>query len=158
MRLVVDPGTTVSATFNTADSTVHLTQAALDALGADEAAVAFLIAREQILGFAALTGTISDLGLPSDPETAAEVWSLMGIVKAGYNPGGMVDCMNRVWVSGLQGIPVDTALQQAFGSVTNRLSNIDAFLAQACGTGSPLATDCQAVHALWQPNLVTVPL
>jgi hypothetical protein len=154
--LSIDAGDAINATFQLADRKVHLTQAMLEMLGNNEAAMAFIIARCEVLGYVAITGDEPDLGILVDsPETAAEFWGLAVVMKAGYDPGGAMDFLNRIWAATSEGTPVDAQLLAALNvpsGLAMRLQRIREALTQFCGTGSPLATDCQAVHALWHPH------
>ena len=155
--LAVDAGTNINISYQS-DRKVHVTQMALEALGNDEAAMAFLVMRAELMGYEAITGqTIGIVGTSTNGhELGLELASLLVLMKAGYDPGGAVDAIGRLWAASAEGVAVDSQLLSAFdipAGVSLRLQYITMGLQQACGTTVGVTQDCQGIHAIWHPHL-----
>jgi hypothetical protein len=158
MNVVVDSGSTIKATYQSSDMTIHISKVALETLGSNDAALAFLIVRTAVAGFVAVYGVTPGLGISgAGAETAAGLWAVFTLMKAGYDPGGGADCLARIWAAYSAHVPVDSALVSAFnipngtGSLIQNLGSFAPGGCSAIGTYG-LTQDCNASHNLWHPD------
>ena len=158
MNLSVDPDSSIKATYQPSDKRIHISQVALETLGSNDAALAFLIMRTAVVGFVAVNSVSPDMGLDvANPEVAAELWALLMLMKAGYDPGGALDCLGRIDFAYIEGVPVDSALAKALylpdgtGDIVKALAS---FTAGGCSALAiyGLSQDCNAAHNLWHPH------
>lgn len=158
MNVAVDSGSTIKTAYQSSDTTIHISQVALETLGSNDAALAFLIMRTAMVGFMATSGVVPGFGLSvTNTETAAQIWAVLTLMKAGYDPGAGADCLARIWSAYSAQIPVDPALVSAFS-----IPSGTGFLIQALATFAPggcsaisvygLSQDCNAAHNLWHPD------
>jgi hypothetical protein len=158
MNVAVDSGSSIKATYQSSDLTVHISKVALETLGSNDAALAFLIVRTAVAGFVAVYGVTPGLGISAaGAETAAGIWAVFTLMKAGYDPGGGADCLARIWAAYSAQVPVDSALVTAFN-----IPNGTGTLIQALGSFVPggcsaigiygLTQDCNASPNHWHPD------
>ena len=130
---------------------MHITQAALQTLGSNEAAIAFLIIRTEILGCYAITNDYVDFGTQ---DNGADLVALLATMKAGYDPGAAADALARLAAANYAGVPVDGTLLGSLGIPTGwvtRLQNLYSSLNGMCSSTAAVRQECTAAHNLWHP-------
>jgi len=158
MNVVIDSGPSIKAAYLASDTSIHISKVALETLGSNDAALAFLIVRTAIVGISAVYGFTPTPGSPgANSEMASEMWAEFDLMKSGYDPGGGADCIARIWAAYSAHVPVDSALVTAFN-----MPNGTGTLIQALGSLVPggcsaigiygLTQDCNASHNLWHPD------
>jgi hypothetical protein len=154
LSLVVDAGATMNIYFQQADKTIHITQAMVEAMGASDSALAFLLMRTMYLAVHSITGGNFDIGT-GNIETSAQFVSVFMLFKVGYDPGGAMDCLGRLWYARSMGVPMDPSLVITMGvptTISQSMQFLATYMPEMCSQSAAFAKDCQGAHNLWHPH------
>jgi len=91
-------------------------------------------------------------GLPLTADTVG----VIAVMKAGLDPFGATDFYGRMGYAMASGIAVDPAVVTEFGlnDIAARVNALWNNMGLACGGLLPaVAQDCQAMHAMWHPDV-----
>ena len=158
LSLVIDSDTTIKAAYATADNSIHLSAAFVEALGDSDAALAFLIGHR---AFRAMCNKY----FPGEwcTKADADIWATFYLTKAGFDPAGAADFWGRLVYANMQGVPVDSAVRVEFdlpNGMVPRLQPIWEEISYHCRTAEPLwaNTMCATARKYWHPHYpVSVP-
>ncbi len=155
MNLVADPDVTMKASFNTADNSIHLSQGLIEALGADQASLGFIIAHMGAHGVFAHTGPPTTGPFANDVEGAADAAAEFALLQAGYDPDGAADFYSRLLYGRTQTLGVDSSLQAEFAlpnGIPGRLQKLWTNVQNACVASAGLTAICQKARKYWHPD------
>jgi hypothetical protein len=144
---------------------LHITTGMIEALGASDAALAFVIAHM------AIHGVLSTFASPlirdgpcnaaprsgpyvSDPEGLADAGAMAALMQAGFDPAGAADFFAHMVYANEQGLPIDNALKLEFGipnTVIDRIEAIGQKIALGC-SGGGLSQVCETARKYWHPH------
>lgn len=165
LNFIVDTDPTIKAScvmVNYAGQ-VHVTTGLIEALGASDAALAFIITHKSMHAiYDALATTRNGpcvAGAPggpyaSDPEGLADAAAEATLLRAGFDPGGAADFYHRILYASTQGLPVDNALKTEFGipnDIPSRLSTLWNYIGLGCSSGG-LTQICDKARKYWHPS------
>jgi len=153
----IDPGSTLSISYNSVDRKIHVSKAMVEAMGDSRAAMGFLAAHYATLAVQQQVGINQQLvtllgGLPLTADTVG----MIAIMKAGLDPFGATDFYGRMGYAMASGVAVDPAVVTEFGlsNINARVNALWNNMGLACGGLLPAVTqDCQAMHAMWHPDI-----
>ncbi len=153
--VALDPDVPLRAYYNSSDKSVHLSAGMIEALGTNDAALAFVIA------YMHARGVFQSFGMPpagvfaSDPEGLADFYAMITLLKGGFDPGGAGDLFNRLMYAASQGLTVDAALRNGFAipsGVPPRLQKIADSVKAACGDTAAMGQICATARRYWHPH------
>jgi hypothetical protein len=167
IQVVIDPVVNsqyvLSASYKSADNSVHVSWPLVDLLGESRSAMAFVLMHYATRGVMVQTSSPPVGNFAGDPAGAADMVAVAGLTIAGMDPGGMSEFYGRLqWaIIGGQnggGFSVDPALQSefAFPNYTPRVTKVWNNFFGSCTDQSLTASDlegCQLVHSLWFSHL-----
>jgi hypothetical protein len=153
--LAVDSDVPVRASYSSTDKKVHLSAGMVEALGTNEAALAFVIAHMQA------RGVLETFGLPAtgtyagDPEGLADFSAMATLLEGGFDPGGAADFFGRLLYSMEQGLSVESSLRNEFAlpnGYATRLEKLAVNIEATCGLSSGMYPICQKARKYWHPH------
>ena len=153
--LAVDTDVPLRASYSSTDHSVHLSAGMIEALGTDEAALAFLIAHMSARGVLQAFGVPSAGPYASDPDGLADYAAVVTLLKGGFDPNGIGDFFGRLLNATQQGLSVDSALRNSFAipdGLPLRLAKAAANLKTACGATGGMQQICQSARKYWHPH------
>jgi hypothetical protein len=142
---------------------VHISTGMIEALGASDAALAFVIAHMSMHGvYTALAQKQSGACsyAPSgpyagDPEGLSDAAAVATLLQAGFDPAGAADFYSHMIYANEQGLPVDTALKLEFGipnSASARIQAIAQTIGAGCSGGGAFGQICETARKYWHPH------
>jgi hypothetical protein len=174
MNFIVDTDPSINATCRMGElmpysARVHITTGLIEALGASDAALAFIITHKSmhaIYDVLATTRSGPCVAAPagpyaSDPEGLADAAAEATLLQAGFDPSGAAEFYSRLLYAHMQGLNVDPALLAEFGilpyDVPARLTKLWSFIGLGCSSGG-LNQICAKARKYWHPsNPVGIP-
>jgi hypothetical protein len=165
MSFIVDTDTSIKAycTMVNYGAKLHISTGMIEALGASDAALGFIIAHTAMHGVYSASATKRDgacdsapRGGPyvSDPEGLSDAAAEAALLQAGFDPAGAADFYSHMVYANEQGLPIDNALKLEFGipnSTTARIQAIWQKIAVGCG-GAGLSQICETARKYWHPH------
>jgi hypothetical protein len=154
--VVLEAGTTLKATYETSDDSVHVSQGLVETMGASDAALAFVIAHMMARGVLLRTG-LPSTGLFSglNMQVASDLSALGMMVATGYDPGGIADFYSRLFTASGEGLSLDPFLLSEFGplsQIATRQAQIWTNVIQGCAATPGLIQLCQKAHDYWHQS------
>jgi hypothetical protein len=157
----LDPSTTLKAYYDPAANQVRISTGLLEALGASDAALAFVAGHMVAHGILSRTGVPPSGPFAGDPELLADSAAEAVLLEAGFDPGGATDFYARLLYADVQGLPIDAALRTEFAipnGIPNRLQKLWGIIQSGCGASGELNETCQKARKYWHPhNPVAIP-
>ncbi len=164
MNIYVDTDAAIKATCTMVNyaAQVRISTGMIEALGASDAALAFIIAHKSmhaIYDIMATTRNGSCIAAPpgpyaSDPEGLADAGAEATLLQAGFDPSGAAEFYSRLLYAHVQGLNVDPALLTEFGipnSVPARLEALWFKIGLGCSSGG-LNQICEKTRKYWHPS------
>ncbi|MFB3776349.1 MAG: hypothetical protein ACE141_02030 [Bryobacteraceae bacterium] len=150
--LVIDPDTTIKATFDTTDNSIHLSASLIEAMGDSDSALAFLIGHRAFRAMCSRYFPGEWCGTDD-----ADIWSELYLISTGYDPAGAADFWGRLVYANMQGVPIDSALRVEFSlpnGMAARLQPIWDEISHHCRTMDPLwaYNACATARKYWHPH------
>jgi hypothetical protein len=133
----------------------------LEAMGSNEAALAFLLLRTIARGFEAVyqVPIVGGVGLSpaTSSELSAQVAAMLVAMKAGYDHLAGTDCLARILYLHKAQAPVDAELVNAFAlpdGTALLIQSLGTFATGSCPRVASIGLDtvCAAAHELWHPH------
>jgi hypothetical protein len=154
--LVVDNSATLSASYLAADNKVHISTGLVEALGANDAALAFVIAHMTAHGVVHYAGMPDDPVFAGKPELLADSAAADTLIVGGSDPSGAADFFGRLLYADTQGLPIDNALRTEFSlasaaAVSTRIASFWSVVRTGCAA-FPLESACQKTRVYWHPS------
>lgn len=153
--LAVDTNATIAASYQNADNSVHISTGLLEALGENDAALAFVVAHMMAHGVMRFVGTPTSGEFANNPELIADSGAAAVLLAGGWDPSGAADFFSRLTYANLQGLPVAPALRNEFAipnGVAARLQAMWNVIKNGCGDAEPLYNTCQTARRFWHPS------
>jgi hypothetical protein len=157
--LVVDNGAPLAASYQASDNSVHVSTGLVQALGANDAALAFVIGHMLAHGVmnAPAIGVPNQGMFKNDPELLADSAGAATLIAAGFDPNAMVDFYGRLVWANMQGLPIDNALRQEFSlnnmtGIGPRIEGVLTAIAFGCSASAPLNAACENARQYWHPQ------
>jgi hypothetical protein len=150
----VDTDTVIKASYSTTDHSMHVSTGLVEALGASDAALAFVISHMAIHGVYANLGAAPSGPFTGDPEGLADAAAEASVLQAGFDPSGAADFYSHMLYASIQGLPMDNALKTEFGipnDIPARLTKIWNFTGLGCSSGG-LTPICDKARKYWHPH------
>jgi hypothetical protein len=150
--LVIDQDTTIRATFNPTDNTIHLSAAVVEAMGDSDSALAFLVGHRAFLAMCSRYYPGEWCGTDD-----ADIWSTFYLISTGFDPAGAADFWGRLVYAYLQGVPIDNSLRVEYSlpnGMVARLQPIWEEMSHHCRTMDPLwaYNACATARKYWHPH------
>jgi hypothetical protein len=158
-----DPAINASCVMVNYGGQVHVTTGLIEALGASDAALAFIVAHKSmhaIYDGLATTRNGPCIAAPSgayasDPEGLADAAAEAILLQAGFDPGGAADFYHRLLYASTQGLPVDASLKTEFGipnDIPARLAKLWNYIGLSCAPSGGLGPICAKARKYWHPQ------
>jgi hypothetical protein len=165
MGFIVDTDTGIKAycTMVNYGARLHISTGMIEALGASDAALAFIIAHTAMHGVYSASAAKQNgpcdsapRGGPytNDPEGLSDASAEAALLQAGFDPAGAADFYSHMVYANQQGLPVDNALKAEFGipnGVTARIQALWQKLSLGC-SGGGLGQVCETARKYWHPH------
>ena len=164
MGFIVDNDTGIKAYCAIVDPyivRVHISTGMIEALGASDAALAFIIAHTAMHGVYSNSKRSGACDSPpqggpyvSDPEGLADAAAEATLLRAGFDPAGAADFYSHMVYANQQGLPVDNALKLEFGipnGITARIQALWQKISLGC-SGGGLGQVCETARKYWHPH------
>jgi hypothetical protein len=151
----VDTSTTLRAYYDATANQVRISTGLLEALGASDAALAFIISHMAAHGVLHHTGVPPSGPFANDAELLADSTAEATLLEAGFDPGGVTDFYARLLYADVQGLPIDSALRTEFAipnGIPNRLQKLWGIIQSGCGATGELNETCQKARKYWHPH------
>jgi hypothetical protein len=156
MSVVIDPDTSMKAYYRGVDKTVHITQGMLEMLGANDAALGFIIAHVGLHGAFTFTDEPTKGPFANDAEGAADTMGAFALLKAGLDPGGAADFFSRLLYAYMQNPSnLNSAFRNEFSipnGIPARLQKLWTNVRNACGASTGLTEVCEKARRYWHPQ------
>ena len=153
--LAIDSDLPLRASYSSADKNVHLSVGLIEALGTNDAALAFLIAHLSARGVLQRFGMPPSGAYANDPDGLADFAAMVTLLKGGFDPGGAADLFGRLLGATEQGLSVDGTLRNQFGvpnGLPSRLQKLADNLKTACVATGAMSQVCQTARRYWHPH------
>ena len=161
MELTVTPETTLKAAFNSTTNKVEISTGLVEALGASDAALAFIISHVAAHGVLSFTGVPLSGPFANDPEGLANVMGATTLLKGGFDPSGVSEFFGRLMWAYTQGLSLESNLQTEFKIPSDPgfyITKAWQVISSACSVTGDLRATCQKAHNYWHPgNPSTIP-
>ncbi|MCC7174130.1 MAG: hypothetical protein IT159_02960 [Bryobacterales bacterium] len=153
--LAVDAEIPVRASYDAAERKVRLSTGLVEAMGTNDAALAFLIAHLSARGVLQAYGMPPSGSYSNDAPGLADYVAAATLLKGGFDPSGAADLFGRLLYATELGLSVDGALRNEFAipdGVQARLQKLAENLRTACGSLAGMQQVCQAARRHWHPH------
>jgi hypothetical protein len=159
--LIVTPGTALKAAYNPATNNVEISIGLVEAMGASDAAMAFVMAHMSAHGVLHFTGPPGSGPFLNDPEGLANAVGAGTLLKGAFDPSGVAEFFGRLMWAYAQGLTLDPALRAEFKIPDDpRFYVTKAWqsLSSGCLATGDLYETCQKARKYWHPgNPTTIP-
>jgi hypothetical protein len=153
--LAVDTNATIAASYQSADNSIHLSTGLLEALGENDAALAFVIAHMLAHGVMRFVGIPTSGEFANNPELIADSGAGAVLLAGGWDPSGAADFFSRLTYANLQGLPMAATLRNEFSVPSGVAALLQAMwnaIKDGCGNGEALYNACQTARRFWHPS------
>ncbi len=153
--LVIDPDLPLRVSYNSTDRSVHVSVGLIEALGTNDAALAFAIAHMAARGVLQWSGMPPGGAYANDPPGLADFVAMATLLKGGFDPGGAADFFGRLAYAAGQGLIVDGPMRNEFAiqeGLPLRLEKMADGLKAACGIDPGMYQVCEMARKYWHPH------
>jgi hypothetical protein len=161
IQLVVTGETALKAAYNPATNKVEISTGLVEALGASDAALAFVMAHMSAHGVLHFTGPVDEGPFLNDPEGLANAVGAGTLLKGGFDPSGVSEFFGRLMWAYTQGLTLDPALRTEFKIPDDPgfyITKAWQIVSSGCSASGDLYATCQKARKYWHPgNPATIP-